>query len=69
MSVSTKKISLAEIGIAAGVVAMFLFGILYGTTGHPAALLAGCGGGLLLLSVSLLSAQSRGSKENTSGGR
>lgn len=45
---------LRHLGIAAGLVSMFLFGILYGVTEHPAAVIAGCGGGLLLLIVSLL---------------
>jgi hypothetical protein len=68
MSARTKKITLSEVGVAAGFVAMFLFGILYGATGHPAALVAGCGGGLLLLAVSLLSAQASNSKGPASGG-
>jgi MFS superfamily sulfate permease-like transporter len=52
---------LADIGIAAGLVAMFLFGVLYGTTGHPAALIVGCGGGLLLL---IASAMGRAAPQN-----
>jgi len=50
---------LREIGIAAGLVAIFLFGVLYGTTGHLAALIAGCGGGFLLLVVSVLAGQAQ----------
>ena len=50
---------LREIGIAAGLVAMFLFGVLYGTTGHPAALIAGCGGGFLLLITAVLAGQAQ----------
>ena len=48
---------LPAIGIAAGLVALLLFGVLYAATGHPAALVAGCGGGALLLAVSLLAAR------------
>ena len=50
---------LRELGIAAGLVAMFLFGLLYATTGHSAALIVGCGGGFLLLIASLLAGQSQ----------
>jgi hypothetical protein len=57
MLAEAKKASLADVGVAAAVLAMFLFGILYGATGHPAALVAGCGGGLLLLGASLLAAR------------
>ena len=50
---------LRELGIAAGLVAMFLFGALYGTTGHLAALIVGGGGGLLLLIASVLAGQAQ----------
>jgi MFS superfamily sulfate permease-like transporter len=51
--------SLREIGIAAGLVSLFVFGILYGQTGNPAALIAGCGGGMTLLIASVLASRSR----------
>ncbi len=45
------------IGIAAGLVAFLLFGILYVLTDSLAALVAGCGGALLLLCVSIAAAK------------
>ena len=47
---------LAAIGIAAGLVATLLFGILYWVTGEVPAVVAGSGGGLLLLAASLAAA-------------
>lgn len=50
------KVTLPEIGIAAGLVGILLFAILYVVTDAPAALIAGCGGGLLLLAASIAAA-------------
>ena len=44
---------LPALGIAAGLVAFLLFGILYVLTDAAPVLVAGCGGALLLLSVSI----------------
>ena len=63
-----KDTTFPVLGIAAGVVALFLFGILYGNTGHPAALVAGCGGGLLLLAVSALAARGADTRAGTTDG-
>ncbi|HEX9932865.1 MAG TPA: hypothetical protein VGB08_08505 [Allosphingosinicella sp.] len=52
-----EDVSLPTIGTAAGLLAFFLFGALYAATGAPSALVAGCGGGLLLLGVSLAAAR------------
>ena len=52
-----RETTLPTIGIAAGLVAFALFGALYAATGALAALVAGCGGGALLLCVSLAAAQ------------
>jgi hypothetical protein len=41
------------LGIAAGLVAFLLFGILYVLTDAAPVLVAGCGGALLLLAVSI----------------
>jgi hypothetical protein len=49
-------VNLPTIGIAAGLVALLLFGALYAATGAPSALVAGGGGALLLLGVSLAAA-------------
>jgi hypothetical protein len=44
---------LPVLGIAAGLVAFLLFGILYVLTDAAPVLVAGCGGALLLLGVSI----------------
>lgn len=49
-----QMLSLRAIGIAAGLVAIILFSLLYLATGALPVLVAGSGGGALLLAVSLL---------------
>lgn len=52
--------SLPVLAIAAGIVAILLFALLYVATGHPSALVAGCGGGALLLVAGLALERRRG---------
>jgi hypothetical protein len=47
---------LPVLGIAAGLVSFLLFGILYVLTDAAPVLVAGCGGALLLLAVSIAAA-------------
>jgi len=54
MTDAMQMMSLRAIGIAGGLVAMILFTLLYWATGALPALVAGSGGGALLLAVSLL---------------
>lgn len=59
MSSKFRSPSLPEVGIAAGLMALFLFGVLFGQTGNPAALIVGCGGGMLLLIASVIASKAR----------
>jgi hypothetical protein len=59
MTDQAQMLSLRAIGIAAGLVAIILFALLYLATGALPSLVAGSGGGAMLLAISLLAGRAK----------